>query len=85
MNTKIGLVLIGATILTVGCAGKPTLQDNWGDTLRSYQKASVVNPDGQPPEVSALDGVKADQVIDAYHTEKGEMSNERIVTDVGGN
>jgi hypothetical protein len=33
--------------------------------------------------VSALDGMKANQVTDAYRSESGQMSSEKILTDMG--
>lgn len=81
MYTKI--VVVSVALICTGCTGAVHMQEGWGDATRSYHEASVVNPNGQAVTVGALDGMKANQVVDAYRSESGEMSNERIVTEVG--
>ncbi len=81
MYIKVIVVLV--TLILAGCTGAAHMQDGWGDATRSYREASVVNQNGQAVTVSALDGMKSNQVVDAYRSESGEMSSERIVTDVG--
>jgi hypothetical protein len=79
----IKIVISMIVLIVTGCTGYTHLQDGWGDTTRSYREASVVNPNGQAVTVSALDGMKANQVTDAYRSESGNMDSERILTDMG--
>jgi hypothetical protein len=69
----------------IGCSGHTTMQEGWGEATKEYHEASTVNPNGQPVTVTSLDGMKANQVVDAYRAESGEMSNQRVVVDVGSN
>jgi type IV pilus biogenesis protein CpaD/CtpE len=84
MYIKTVVVSMAALVIT-GCTGNTNLQEGWGDATQSYREASIVNPSGQAVTVSTLDGMKANQVVDAYRAESGEMDSERIVTDVGSN
>ncbi len=81
----IKIVVVSMALMVTGCTGAIHMQDGWGEATQSYRDASVVNPNGQAVTVSPLDGMKANQVVDAYRTESGQMSNERIVTEVGSN
>ncbi len=80
----IKMFVVSMALIVTGCTANVT-QEGWGEATQSYRDASVVNPNGQAVTVSALDGMKSNQVVDAYRSESGEMSNERIVTEVGSN
>ncbi len=79
----IKVIVATMVLLVTGCTGYTHLQEGWGDATKSYREASVVNPNGQAVTVSALDGMKANQVTDAYRSESGQMSSEKILTDMG--
>ncbi len=83
MYIKIGFVLMA--LMLTGCTGYTHLQEGWGEATQSYREASVVNPNGQAVTVTSLDGMKANQVVDAYRAETGSMDDDRIVTEVGSN
>lgn len=74
-----------SVFIFLGCSSGMTMQEGWGEATKEYHEASTVNPNGQPVTVTALDGMKANQVVDAYRSESGKMSNERVVVDVGSN
>lgn len=79
----IKMLVVSTALMISGCTGYMHLQEGWGDTTQSYKEASTVNPNGQVVTIGALDGMKANQVVDAYRTESGKMTNERLVEDVG--
>ncbi len=81
---KNSVILIMISFL-MGCSGSMHMQEGWSEATKSYHEASIINPNGQPVAVAALDGMKKNQVIDAYRAETGVMDAERVVQDMGSN
>lgn len=85
MKMPVRVFVLCSIFTFIGCTSSVTMQEGWGEATKEYHEASTVNPNGQPVTVTSLDGMKANQVVDAYRSESGKMGNERVVVDVGSN
>ncbi|BFM17405.1 hypothetical protein R50073_35880 [Maricurvus nonylphenolicus] len=82
MNKLLSLqAVLLAAILCTACASQ-FHDPNFGSTIASHQQDQTINPDGQPPMISALDGPKGAQVAETYRKDDGKISDERIVQDI---
>lgn len=70
-----------AVVLCTACTSQ-FHDPNFGKTVASHQQDQTINPDGQPPVVSALDGPKGAQVAETYRRDDGQTTGERIVQDI---
>lgn len=72
----LGLVFI---TLSSGCA-RMTLRKDLGDSNVANINAQTINPEaGKEPVLQTLDGQKAQNVINAYHSQKSSASKERLL------
>lgn len=76
-------ILIAMLAVLGGCA-KQALGPDFGKSTELNTASQVVNPDaGKGPQpVQTLDGVKAAQGVEGYHTEKTDADDERLIRDV---
>ncbi|MCM0612003.1 hypothetical protein KFJ24_05875 [Marinobacter sediminum] len=77
-------ILMPALIVLGGCTHTESLGPDWGNSTALNRDAQVLNPGAgkgpQPPHT--MDGIKADQAVEEYHSEKADADDERLIRDV---
>ena len=86
MKSKLLLTLsLVIVMLVAGCA-RMTMRHDLGDDNVANIEAQTINPEaGKKPVTHTLTGQKAQHVIDNYHSQAAEVSDERLVDDVSSN
>lgn len=85
MATKQSLLILAAIALMIGgCSHKMSMQDDFGDSVKTNIAKQTINPEAGKEQVApaTLDGQKAEQSLKTYRKDKGKASSERLVTDM---
>jgi type IV pilus biogenesis protein CpaD/CtpE len=63
---------------------KMTLQDDFGNAVKTNIAAQTINPDAgkEPVPVATRDGQKTEQALKQYRTDTGEASSDSILEDI---
>lgn len=63
---------------------KMTLQDDFGNAVKTNIAAQTINPDAgkEPVPVATRDGQKTEQALEQYRTEKSEAPSGSILDDI---